>query len=231
MTLARDERIEVELPGGAALVSALLTVPDNPWSAVALAHGAGAGPEHPFLAGAAAALARHGVAVMRFAFPYREAGRRMPGPATHATATWVAAMAALAGWYPTLAIAAAGKSYGGRMASLAAASGLIDPAALMYLGYPLHPPGEPAKERADHLPGISRPQLFLSGTRDPFVQPPDALERVVAGCPDATLTWVPGGDHSFEVAGHRRAGEVIGGEIGETVAQWWRGRAPQRPAA
>ncbi|WJL95931.1 dienelactone hydrolase family protein [Microbacterium sp. ET2] len=231
MTLSRDERIDVELPRGTVAVSALLTLPDECWGGVALAHGAGAGPEHPFLVGVADALARRGVGVLRFAFPYREAGRRMPGPAAHATATWAAAMAALSGWCPAVPVFAAGKSYGGRMASLAAASGAIEPAALVYLGYPLHPPGEPEKERATHLPDISPPQLFLSGTRDPFVQPVDALERVVAGCRDATLAWVPGGGHSFEIAGRKRPAEAIGGELGDAVAAWLRERSPQRPAA
>ncbi|NYF17313.1 hypothetical protein HDC37_002141 [Microbacterium sp. AK009] len=231
MTLTRDERIDVDLPGGIAGVSAFVSLPDAPWGGVALAHGAGAGPEHPFLNGVAEVLARHGLGVLRFAFPYREAGRRLPGPVAHATTTWAAAMAALRGWCPGVPVFAAGKSYGGRMASLAAATKVIEPAALVYLGYPLHPPGEPEKERADHLPAISQPQLFLSGTRDPFVQPADALERVVAGCRDATLTWVPGGDHSFEIAGRRRPSQAIGGELGDTIAGWLRQRFPQRPAA
>ncbi|TQK19934.1 hypothetical protein FBY40_2453 [Microbacterium sp. SLBN-154] len=231
MTPTRAERIEVELPRGAVDVSAFVTFPEAAWGGVALAHGAGAGPDHPFLVGVADALARQGLGVVRFAFPYREAGRRLPGPVAHATATWSAAMAALTTWCPAVPVVAAGKSYGGRMASLAAAAGTIRPAALVYLGYPLHPPGEPEKERAGHLPDISSPQLFLAGTRDPFVQPADALERVVAGCRDATLAWVPGGDHSFEIAGRRRPAQAIGGELGDAIATWLRQRSPQRPAA
>lgn len=231
MTLTRAERIGVELPRGTVDVTAFVTLPEAPWGGVALAHGAGAGPEHPFLIGVADALARQGLGVVRFAFPYREAGRRMPGPVAHATATWSAAMAALSGWCPEVPLFAAGKSYGGRMASLAAAAGMIHPAALVYLGYPLHPPGEPEKERAGHLPDISPPQLFLSGTRDPFVHPADAWERVVAGCREATLTWIPGGDHSFEIAGHRRPAQASGGELGDLIATWLRQRSDQRPAA
>lgn len=231
MTSLRTERITVELPRGTVDVTAFLALPDAPRGAVALAHGAGAGPEHPFLVGVSDALTRRDLAVLRFAFPYREGGRRMPGPASHATATWRAAMAALADWCPAMPIFAAGKSYGGRMASLAVSSGLIDPAALVYLGYPLHPPGEPEKERADHLPAIVQPQLFLSGTRDPFVEPHDALERVVASCPDATLRWVRDGNHSFEVAGRGRPADEVGGGIGDIVAEWLDRTSPQRPAA
>jgi predicted alpha/beta-hydrolase family hydrolase len=163
--------MEVALPTGAVEVSTSLDKALDPWAVMALAHGAGAGMDHPFLLGLAAACARQGVSVMRFAFPYAQAGRKMPGPASHAIATWAAVEAAARQAVAGVPFVAAGKSYGGRMASMAAAGGAIAPAALVYLGYPLHPPGAPEKLRADHLPQITVAQLFVEGTNDPFIQP------------------------------------------------------------
>src|SRR5690606_15694306 len=123
---------------------------------VLVAHGAGAGMEHPFLVGFTDALNARGFSTLRFNFPYREQGRRMPGPAAHAIATWRAAVAHVRAHSPEGQLWAAGKSYGGRMASMAAADGLaVD--GLIYLGYPLHPPGSPEKLRAAHLPAIDTP--------------------------------------------------------------------------
>ncbi|WP_454111294.1 alpha/beta hydrolase family protein [Microbacterium aurum] len=223
---AEPGAIEVALPKGAVTVSTLSTSPSpsRPWVAVALAHGAGAGMTHPFLEGFARALTDADVTVLRFAFPYAEAGRRMPGPAAHAVATWQAVMPALGDIAPGVPLIAAGKSYGGRMASVAAAEGAIAPAGLLYLGYPLHPPGEPEKMRASHLPLVTAPQLFVSGTRDPFVQPVSQLADAVGACPDAEVLWIDGGGHSFEVAGARRAPEVTGAELAASVLPWLRAR-------
>lgn len=232
MTSSAKREIDVALPRGEVTVSAHLEVPADPWAALALAHGAGGGPEHPFLGGFARALGAHGIATLRFAFPYREAGRRLPGPASHAVATWAAVAAALQGWHPDLSFWAAGKSYGGRMASLAAAEGVIAPRGLVYLGYPLHPPGDPDTERGAHLPDIREPQLFVSGTADPFVQPVAALERWVAACRDAEIEWVEDAGHSFEGKGSRRSAEEIGADLAAPVARWMRARdARQRPEA
>ena len=141
-------------------MSAAWTPVDDAWAVAAIAHGAGAGYRHPFLVGFAGALHEHGIATLRFNFPYVEAGRRMPGPAAHAVSTWSAVQAWVAD-HSTAPLWACGKSYGGRMASMAAAEGAIAPAGLIYLGYPLHPPGEPAKARVAHLPDVPQPQLFV----------------------------------------------------------------------
>ncbi len=213
-------RIAVALPTGTATVSAALEGPDAPRAVLALAHGAGAGFDHPFLVGFAAGVNAGGIATLRFAFPYREAGRRMPGPAAHAVATWAAVMAELASARPGVPVIAAGKSYGGRMASMAAAEGVIAPAALVYLGYPFHPPGKPSAPRGEHLPQITAPQLFVEGTRDPFIQPVEQFEAAVATCQDAEILWTPGGGHSFEVAGARRAADQVGADLAASVLPW-----------
>ncbi|MFJ6652047.1 alpha/beta family hydrolase [Microbacterium sp. NPDC091313] len=217
--------IEVALPKGPQAIGAEWTVPADAAATVALTHGAGTGREHPFLAGLATALHRADVATLVFDLPYRAAGRRMPGPAAHAVAAWRAVFARLDVLEAPGPRVAAGKSYGGRMASMAAAEGAIDPAGLVYLGYPLHPPGSPDTVRAAHLPDIAAPQLFVSGTRDPFVDPHNQLDAVVATCPRARIAWIEGGDHSFAVAGRRSPADVIGAGLAPLVAEFARSLA------
>lgn len=222
---AVEERVAVDLPTGSVEVSADWTRPEDAWALVAVAHGAGGGYRHPFLTGFTAALNRLGLATLRFNFPYSESGRRMPGPAAHAVATWAAAVEFAFDRAPDLALWAAGKSYGGRMASMAAADGSIGPDGLVYLGYPLHPPGEPGKARVAHLPLISQPQLFVEGTNDPFIDPRDQLEEAVASCQDAVIAWVDGGRHSFEIAGLTRPADETGADLAPLVVEWIRARS------
>lgn len=219
-------RIAVELPSGEVTVRAALALPAGaPTAALALAHGAGAGMDHPFLVGVAEALCEAGIATLRFDFPYREVGRRMPGPATHAITTWTAVMAELSRAVPggsSVPRIAAGKSYGGRMASMAAADGAITPDGLVYLGYPFHPPGKPDAPRSAHLARIAAPQLFVEGTVDPFIQPIAQFEQAVGACSDADIAWIGGGRHSFEVTGARRPPEQIGADLASVVVGWVR---------
>ncbi|GAA1992501.1 alpha/beta family hydrolase [Microbacterium pumilum] len=218
-------RVTVSLPAGAVEVSADSTVPVDAWATIALAHGAGTGYRHPFLLGFARGMNELGVATVRFNFPYVEAGRRMPGPAAHAVATWAAIGAFASHVGGGVPVWAAGKSYGGRMASMAAAEGVIDPSGLIYLGYPLHPPGDPSKARVAHLPDVVQPQLFVEGTTDPFIDPHAQLEEAVASCQDAAIAWIKGGGHSFEVKGAKRSADAIGEELAGLVATWMRERA------
>jgi len=209
--------VEVPLPAGSVTVSTAWEEPDGESrGVVAIAHGAGAGMDHPFLVGFAAALRDAGFTTLRFNFPYVEAGRRMPGPAAHAVLTWRAGVAMIRSERPEAAIWACGKSYGGRMASMAVADGL-DVNGVVYLGYPLHPPGKPEKPRVEHLPAVRAPQLFVEGTNDPFVQPLAQLEEAVVSCPDARIAWIDGGGHSFEVKGAKRPADVIGAELAPLV--------------
>lgn len=209
--------VSVQLPSGPVTVT---TAWEEPTGAsrgvVAIAHGAGAGMDHPFLIGFSEALRAEGFTTVRFNFPYVEAGRRMPGPAAHAVLTWRAAVASIRSERPDAAIWACGKSYGGRMASMAVSEGLeVD--GLVYLGYPLHPPGKPDKPRVEHLPIVRPPQLFVEGTNDPFVQPLSQLEEAVASCRDARIAWIDGGGHSFEVKGAKRPADVVGAELAPLV--------------
>ena len=118
-------------------------------------------------------------------------------------------------------VLAGGKSLGGRIASMCVADGM--PAAgLVFLGYPLHPPGKVDRVRAEHLSRIEVPMLLLQGTRDPFAQP-ERLEGVLAGLGDrATLVPIEGGDHSFRVRGHKADDHSTGAALAGTAAAWIR---------
>ena len=212
--------ISVALPTGEVSVSVEWELPAGAASdVVVIAHGAGAGMQHPFLAGFAGALRELGFATLRFNFPYLEAGRRMPGPAAHAVQTWNDVVAWVRAEVPGARVWACGKSYGGRMASMAVAEGLeVD--GLVYLGYPLHPPGRPDKPRVEHLPAVRPPQLFVEGTNDPFVQPLSQLEEAVASCQDARIAWIDGGGHSFEVKGRKRPADEVGASLAPVLAEF-----------
>lgn len=219
-------KVPVALPAGEVEVSLAWDAPDAPSDVVVIAHGAGAGMDHRFLIGFAEALRADGFATARFNFPYVEAGRRMPGPAAHAILTWSAVVARVRELAPGARVWACGKSYGGRMASMAAAEGLAVNG-LVYLGYPLHPPGKPDRLRVEHLPAVAPAQLFLEGTNDPFVQPLSQLEEAVASCQDARIEWIEGGGHSFEVKGQKRSAAETGAGLAPIVIEFIRGEGAQ----
>jgi predicted alpha/beta-hydrolase family hydrolase len=218
-----------ELPMTIAVGDLALTAayarPDHPSATVVVAHGAGAGMEHPFLRGFTAALNALGTATLRFNFPYREAGKKFPDRPPVAIAAWRAAMAAAAEQARTHNDAgplwAAGKSFGGRMASMAVAEGM-EAAGLVYLGYPLHPPGKPDKLRDEHLYGLTTPMLFLQGSRDTFATPEILTDVVSKIGPNAVLQWMEGGDHSFVVAGLKRTADEVGASLAAPVAAFIR---------
>lgn len=176
---------------------------------VVLAHGAGAAMDSPFLEDCALELVRHRLAVVRFHFPYMqqrvdEGSRRPPDRAPVLVDTWRALLDRVATMGPGKGaghgngpVVMAGKSMGGRMASMLLAEGRApEVRGAVYLGYPLHPAGRPERERAEHLADVSVPQLFVSGTRDALATG-GRLEEIVAGLPDAEWLPIPGGDHSF----------------------------------
>ena len=166
---------------------------------VVLAHGAGAGQDHPWMRRVVRAFAPHGIDAVTFNFPYMDAGRRAPDRPPvlegHFQKVWKDAATKAAG-----PMVAAGKSMGGRIASQVAAQNGFDPApaGLIFFGYPLHPPNQPAKRRDQHLPKVAAPMLFLHGTRDPFGTP-EEMQALVASLPKATLHLIDGGDHSLVV--------------------------------
>jgi predicted alpha/beta-hydrolase family hydrolase len=171
-----------------------------------LAHGAGAGQTSPFLVRFATGLAARGIDAVTFNFAYLERGRRVPDANAKLEACWRAAIAAMRG-HEKLGrsrLAIGGKSMGGRIASQVAAAAVEGVAALVFLGYPLHPPGKPQQLRARHLADVDAPMLFVQGSRDAFGTPAELqpiLQKLEA---PAQLHVVEGGDHSFKVP--KRAG-------------------------
>jgi predicted alpha/beta-hydrolase family hydrolase len=217
-----EERIAIAVGDGT--VSGAFARPDGAFAALVLAHGAGAGLDHPFMTGFSGAANDEGLGTLRFNFPYMEAGRRTPDRAPAAIAAWGAVFDEAVSRFPGLAVWAGGKSYGGRIASMGVAEGM--PAAgLVFLGYPLHPPGKPDRVRDEHLYGISVPMLFLEGTADPFATP-EVLRPVLAKLGDrATLHEVEGGGHSFEVRGTKRDPRAVAAALAPVVAGFMRTHA------
>lgn len=206
-------------------VSAILVRPAEARALYLLAHGAGAGMRHPFLGRVALTLAERGIATLRYQFPYMERKARRPDPPAVATATVRAAVALALRIAPDLPLIAGGKSFGGRMTSTAQGSEpLPGVRGLAFLGFPLHPPGQPAVTRGEHLDAVRVPMLFLQGDRDEFAEP-ILLRQVLRKLGSrATLHLVQGGDHSFSVPkkSGRSADEVFA-ELATTIADWARG--------
>jgi hypothetical protein len=213
-----EDRFAVATPRGD--VSAVWHDADGP--ILIVGHGAGAGMDHPFIVGFCDAVAAEGIAAVRFNFPYMEAGRRSPDQAKNAIAAFRSVFEVVLERGGGRQVLGGGKSYGGRIASMAAAEGM-PAAALVFLGYPLHPPGKPDQIRDEHLYGLSIPMLFLHGTKDPFADPA-RLANVVARLGDrATLVDIEGAGHSFERSRKDDAREV-GASLAPTVAGFVRDR-------
>ena len=157
--------------GEAGRLSGLVDAPTEPRAAFVLAHGAGAGMSHAFMAALAAGLAARGIATLRFNFAYMERGSKRPDSPRLAHAAVRAAVDQAARLWPGLPLAAGGKSFGARMTSQAqAASPLPGVGRLGFVGFPLHPAGQPGIERAAHLDAIALPMLFVQGTRDELAE-------------------------------------------------------------
>jgi len=160
-----------------------------------LAHGAGADRTHHTLVavGEAVAASQH-IPTRRFDFPYRAAGKKAPDRAPVAMAAVVneaAGLIAEAGCRANRLVLG-GRSFGGRMCSMAVADGL--PAAgLVLLSYPLHPPGKPDRLRTDHFPSLRVPVLFVGGDADPFGTKAEFRRAVRAIAGPVTMVWVKGG--------------------------------------
>ena len=174
---------------------------------------------HPFMHDLAKALARHGIATLRWEFPYMREGRARPDRPEVAEAAVRDAWQAAGERFPDLPRFAGGKSFGGRMTSRAhAAEPLADLRGIVFFGFPLHPPEKPGIERAEHLARAAGPLLFLQGTRDDLADL-ELLRPVVAGLGDrARLHVIDGADHAFERSGRSREQAI--GELAEVTGAW-----------
>jgi len=219
--IARGESLSLTVEGGAR-VSARFLQPPDALGCYVLAHGAGAGMEHPFMRAAARDLAALGIATLRYQFPYMERRARRPDPPPLCHATVRAAVAEAAAVAPALPLFAGGRSFGGRMTSQAQAlRPLPGVRGLAFLGFPLHPAGRVSVARAKHLFDVLIPMLFVQGTRDALAERTQ-LETVIKRLgPRAMVYFVEGADHSFHVpAKSGRQDDEVRQELLRAVASW-----------
>jgi predicted alpha/beta-hydrolase family hydrolase len=173
----------------------LINGPAKSATTIVLAHGAGAGMDTPFMEYFAEGLAKLGVRVVRFEFPYmaqrRKGGtKRPPDREKVLRETWLEVIDKLRG----VRLVIGGKSMGGRIASLIADE--TDAAGLVCLGYPFHPTGKPTQTRIEHFEAIKTPTLIVQGTRDPFGTRDEVADYPLAA--SVHLHWLEDGDHSFK---------------------------------
>jgi hypothetical protein len=202
-------------------VSRLLQLPADAQFCLVLAHGAGAGMRHPFLSAVASELADRDVATFRYQFPYMERQSRRPDPPAIAEATVRAAVREAARLLPGAQLIAGGKSFGGRMTSLAQArEPLPGVHGIVFLGFPLHPAGKPSIDRGKHLSEVRVPMLFLQGANDKLAEL-KLLRPLCARLPAATLHVVEHADHSFHVPARTgRDDAEVRAEIEDILAAW-----------
>jgi predicted alpha/beta-hydrolase family hydrolase len=170
--------------------------PDSAPLTLVLAHGAGLPMDSPFLDAVAAGVAAEGFRVARFEFPYMRARREgekhgAPDRPPVLEQSWLDAIALVGGGGQ---VAIGGKSLGGRIASMVADEAGVR--GLVCLGYPFHPPGQPARLRTKHLETLETPALFIQGTRDPFGTREDIGGYRLS--PRIAIHWLEDGDHSWK---------------------------------
>jgi predicted alpha/beta-hydrolase family hydrolase len=226
MAATSDSRA-LRIDTGDGTVGALLDHPAEAFAACVLAHGAGAGMHHGFMASMAQALAANGVATLRFQFPFMERGSKRPDTPAVAHAAIRAAVAAAARTCGGLPLFAGGKSFGGRMTSQAqAAEPLPGVLGLVFVGFPLHPAGKPGTDRALHLQKVNVPMLFLQGTRDALADIGLVRQVVQPLGARVTLHEVSDADHAFAVPSRlKRSQADVVAQLAATAAHWMRSTA------
>lgn len=203
-------------------VSALLLKPRNAKCLLMLGHGAGAGMKSGFMENLARSLADHGIASFRYNFPYIEQGKKAPNPQPILKKTIISAVEEAKKHAGSLPLLAGGKSLGGRITSIVASEDSIPGIkGLIFFGFPLHAPGKPSIDRANHLKDVKVPMLFLQGTRDKLAD----LSLLKPICKNlgqrATLKIFEGGDHSFHVPKKSgKSDEQVIDELASTAASW-----------
>ena len=224
-----SERVRVEIAPTQSVTAIEYAAPrpTRPGVTLILGHGAGAGQTSGFIVTFATALAARGIDVVTFNFPYAELGRRLPDPNRKLEACYRAVIQSVRERRASNKLAIGGKSMGGRIASQVAASGIGDLAGLIFLGYPLHPPGRADRLRAAHLTQVKAPMLFIQGSRDAFGTPEELRPIIDQLKASVDLYVVEGGDHSLRVvnsAGRKQAD--VYRETQNTIAEWLRAKLP-----
>jgi len=192
-------------------VSAQCFIPSKPRCIIALAHGAGAGMNHPFMAALAGSLCEKAITTLRFNFPFFENKKGRPDSPVVAHQVVGSAILKARELFPRLPVFVAGKSFGGRMSSQYLSSHPDESVAgIIFYGFPLHPAGKPSVDRAEHLKKVKVPMLFLQGTRDALATW-NLIESVCSSLKRATLVNIEGADHSFK-AGRQNVVELLAEE-------------------
>lgn len=187
------------LPDGETLSAETISF-ENPKAIFVFAHGSGAGMNHPFMKELSTELANHGIATLRYNFLYMEQKKKRPDFPAVAHQAVAAAITKVHELYPNVPIFAGGKSFGGRMTSqYLSAHPVSFVRGIAFVGFPLHPAGKPAIERATHLGKTKLPMLFLQGTRDTLAEW-SLIEPLCQKLFSTTLIKLEGADHSFKVA-------------------------------
>ncbi len=199
-------------------VSAELIVPEKSKCIMTIAHGAGAGMNHSFMITLAQSLSEQAIATLRFNFPFAENKKGRPDPPAIAHKTIEAAISKAQKLFPKLPVFVAGKSFGGRMSSqYLSAHPLPEVKGIIFYGFPLHPPGKPSTERAEHLKDVKIPMLFLQGTRDELARW-DLIESVCSSLPLATLIKIEGANHAFK-AGKQNIIQLLANETKDWIGK------------
>jgi predicted alpha/beta-hydrolase family hydrolase len=208
----KTKSISIKISPAIGTVSAECLIPKNSKCIMTIAHGAGANMHHAFMVTLAQSLAEMDIATMRFNFPFMENKKGRPDTPAVAHATIEAAIAKAKKLFPKIPLFVAGKSFGGRMTSqyLSAASPRPSPSRLLsgerereeiqgiiFYGFPLHPPGKPSVERAEHLKQVKIPMLFLQGTKDELATW-KLINSVCSSLPLAELVKIEGANHAFK---------------------------------
>jgi hypothetical protein len=222
--MRKEFKFEVDKERGK--VSAILSQPANAKILLVVAHGAGTDMRHFFLENLCELLAEKSIATMRYNFPYKEkGGKGGPNGPKILTATIVAAIEKAKELAPQLNLFAGGKSMGGRMTSQTESAAPLGVQGLVFFGFPLHPPGKPGIERADHLKQVAVPMLFLQGPRDTLAKP-ELMQPVIKGLGSkAQIHMVDGADHSFKVLkrSERNEEEVLE-ELAGVSSDWMKSK-------
>jgi|ERR1043165_1561172 predicted alpha/beta-hydrolase family hydrolase len=194
----KTKSVSIKVSPAIGSVSGEYIIPDKSICMLTIAHGAGAGMHHPFMTALATSLSEKNIATLRFNFPFTENKKGRPDVPAVAHKTIEAAINHARKQFPSLPLFISGKSFGGRMSSqYLSTHSDADVKGIIFYGFPLHAPGNPSIERAEHLKDVKQPMLFLSGTRDEFASLP-LLEKVCKSLPNATLIKIEGANHSFK---------------------------------
>src|SRR5687768_2948969 len=194
----KSKSLSIKVSPALGAVSAESIVPQKSKCIMVLAHGAGAGMHHTFMVTLCQSLAEKDIATLRFNFPFMENKKGRPDPPVVAHKAIEAAILKAQKLFPKLPLFVAGKSFGGRMTSQTLAANPNEQVnGIIFYGFPLHAPGKPSIERAEHLKDVKSPMLFLQGSRDEFATW-KLIEKVTSSLPLAELKKIEGANHGFK---------------------------------